>query len=273
MNSKPVANSAANPQLATDHRPLTTGPATNPRRLAANRANAAKSTGPKTDAGKAASSRNAVQHGLSATKFILANEDIHECRQLRDDYINRFLPRDQVEMDLVDRMAHATWTLRRCWTMSNELMNLQMLRMEAQLAAEYDNFPERTRTASAFETLASQPALALLNRYEARLSSEYQRALRTLLELRKSIPVGPASPAEPDRVPEPATPESEPNQTNPICPDLKNPQPESAAPILNTLQPDPDFVYGAIPSPTQPAHNARANRNAPPPSKLDRLEA
>ncbi len=224
-------------QSTTDHEP----PAApiSERRLAANRANAAKSTGPKSDAGKNASSRNSVKHGICAKKFVLFNEDINECQELLDGYLNRFHPLDQVEMDLVLRMAHATWTLRRCWTMSNELLTLQMFRMEAQLAAQYEDFPERTRTAAAFEQLATQPALALLNRYEARLSSDYQRALRTLLELRKNVPVG-SNDADPDPLPAPVAPESEPVRTNPNSP-----------------------VNGASPAPASPADSALPRSGTP----------
>src|SRR5438105_1204336 len=39
---------------------------TSPKRLAANRANAAKSTGPRTEAGKARSAQNARTHGFTA---------------------------------------------------------------------------------------------------------------------------------------------------------------------------------------------------------------
>ncbi len=44
--------------------------------IAANQANAQKSTGPKTPPGKAASSRNATKHGLSGstTAALLASE-------------------------------------------------------------------------------------------------------------------------------------------------------------------------------------------------------
>ena len=46
-----------------------------PARLAANRANAAKSTGPRTEAGKARSRANAVKHGLTGAGVALPGED------------------------------------------------------------------------------------------------------------------------------------------------------------------------------------------------------
>src|SRR6202011_1327388 len=44
---------------------------TSPARLAANRANALRSTGPRTPEGKSASSRNALKHGAHATDATL----------------------------------------------------------------------------------------------------------------------------------------------------------------------------------------------------------
>jgi hypothetical protein len=43
------------------------------RQIAANRANAKRSTGPKTIAGKLRSSRNAIKHGLSSSAFVPAD--------------------------------------------------------------------------------------------------------------------------------------------------------------------------------------------------------
>jgi hypothetical protein len=45
------------------------------RQIAANRLNAQRSTGPRTEAGKANSRRNALKHGLTAEKMLLEYED------------------------------------------------------------------------------------------------------------------------------------------------------------------------------------------------------
>ena len=57
--------------------------------LAANRANAQKSTGPRTEEGKAASSQNAVKHGLYAYTDVLEGETREAFLELRDDYHQR----------------------------------------------------------------------------------------------------------------------------------------------------------------------------------------
>ena len=51
-------------------------PKLSPARLAANRANAAKSTGPKSEAGKARSRANALKHGLTGAGVVLADADV-----------------------------------------------------------------------------------------------------------------------------------------------------------------------------------------------------
>jgi hypothetical protein len=198
------------------------------RRSEANRANAQKSTGPKTQGGKAISSRNAVRHGLCATSFVLDNEDLNEYNRFRDDHIARFGPRDVVEMDLVDRMVHASWNLRRAWTMENETLNLEMFRMKASLDTEFAEIPERTRTAFALEEVAKKPTFALLQRYAARQSNEYQRSLKTLLDLRKYVPLAPPGPRVPD----------EPNQPEPPANELPTaPSPTGHSPLATSPGP------------------------------------
>jgi hypothetical protein len=227
------------------------------RRLAANKANAQKSTGPKTPEGKARSSQNAVRHGLSATTFIVFNEDLEEYTELREDYMCRFAPRDRVEIDLIERMVHAAWNLRRTWNLENETINLQMFRMEGALEKEYIDMPERSRLAAAFEELAKQPALPLLHRYEARQSGEYQRALKTFLDLRKSVPLAPPGPLRgvPEQIQAPPTAAPEPPaKTNPVV--GRTPSParaplatlfeDNATSQLIATRPDPTDLPGRI---------------------------
>ena len=79
----------------------------------ANRENAKKSTGPRTDEGKAASSRNRLLHGLRANKHILLDEDPAEFLLLIHDHLDRFQPVGPGEEKLVLRIAADQWRLDR----------------------------------------------------------------------------------------------------------------------------------------------------------------
>jgi len=76
---------------------------TTPKKRAANRANAAKSTGPGTPEGKQRSSRNAVTHGLFSRAAVLPGEDVAELERLRRGMMGRLRPRDELEQMLADR--------------------------------------------------------------------------------------------------------------------------------------------------------------------------
>ena len=54
---------------------------TSPNKIEANRRNAKKSTGPRSAAGKAKSSRNAVKHGLLAGRIVLADNTEEDPQQ------------------------------------------------------------------------------------------------------------------------------------------------------------------------------------------------
>jgi hypothetical protein len=80
--------------------------------IAANQANAQLSTGPKTEEGKAASSRNHLSHGLTyrGGMFILLPwEDAREYDQLVVDLKSEHRPTSRTEMILVERMAQHHW--------------------------------------------------------------------------------------------------------------------------------------------------------------------
>src|SRR5271170_3302324 len=90
------------------------------RQTTANRRNAGHSTGPKTAAGKAASSANATTHGLHARRAVIHGEEeqdefdeLHAGLQIRD------LPADLSEQYLVDEAAIAQWKMVRAEVFEN----------------------------------------------------------------------------------------------------------------------------------------------------------
>src|SRR5271157_537283 len=70
-----------------------------PDQLAANRANADRSTGPTTPEGKLRSSQNARKHGFTATSFAVVRlEDLNEVAALREDLIETYHPVNSQEL-------------------------------------------------------------------------------------------------------------------------------------------------------------------------------
>ena len=80
----------------------------------ANRLNALRSTGPKSAAGKARSSQNALKHG-GCTKHhvILPGEDGEQFDALEQGLLAEFQPRTPAERHLVREMAESQWRLAR----------------------------------------------------------------------------------------------------------------------------------------------------------------
>jgi hypothetical protein len=82
-------------------------------KLAANRQNAQKSTGPRTPAGKDKSKYNAVTHGATARSALLPGEDVDAFEALQQMMISRFNPVNDTELTVVERIAIDVWTSDR----------------------------------------------------------------------------------------------------------------------------------------------------------------
>ena len=93
--------------------------------IEANRRNALKSTGPKTDAGKKQSRRNAVRHGLTAETVVGLLEDAEDYRQFEAAVIADYDAQSAVERELVLRLASLLWRLRRTTTLETGLFEIQ----------------------------------------------------------------------------------------------------------------------------------------------------
>jgi hypothetical protein len=93
----------------------------------ANRLNAQKSTGPRTDAGKAAVAQNAVRHGLLAQQAVIRGEDPGEFEFYRGQMLGELAPAGAMESMLAERVVGLAWRLRRAERIQAEVFDAMLL--------------------------------------------------------------------------------------------------------------------------------------------------
>ena len=117
MNNSDAASNARNMRGTNERKGISVSP-----RIAANRRNALKSTGPKSPIGKAYSRRNALKHGLfvsQVTDFEALHEDPREYENLLNGLWDQYQPIGKAEEIEVERIAVCCWRLRRVWRYEN----------------------------------------------------------------------------------------------------------------------------------------------------------
>jgi len=165
-------------------------------------------TGPRTDAGKARSSLNAVTHGLTAKTPLLPGEDSEEFRRFVWDVVLDLEPRGPVQAELASRAAVLMWRRRRVNDAERQVVLTLQEKYEAEAAdrlAEQEEFAETPQDFEALaeakaeeaergdewnrqellaDELALKPgALERLARYEQRISQQIDSTIRLLLKL------------------------------------------------------------------------------------------
>jgi hypothetical protein len=95
------------------------------RQIEANRRNALKSTGSKSEEGKEASRCNALRHGLTAQTVIGSLEDAEDYKGFEAAVTADYDAQSAVERELVLRLASVLWRLRRATTMGTGLFEIQ----------------------------------------------------------------------------------------------------------------------------------------------------
>ena len=93
------------------------------KQIEANRRNAENSTGPRSEAGKQRSSRNAVRHGLTAETVIEPLEDAEDYAAFEEAIAASFDPETAVERELILRLASLLWRLRRATSIETALFH------------------------------------------------------------------------------------------------------------------------------------------------------
>ena len=83
------------------------------KQIAANRLNAQQSTGPRTPAGKAKVSANALRHGLTAHDVVLPNENADDFESFREGLLTNLDPQGDLESLLAEKIVADAWRHRR----------------------------------------------------------------------------------------------------------------------------------------------------------------
>jgi len=105
------------------------------RQMAANKANAQKSTGPRTEEGKARSSLNRLSWGFTSSATIIPGEDPEEFKALLDDLIAEHQPANTTEQILVEKMAVNQWLSLRAFRLQGYVFLGESMRPDLDNAA------------------------------------------------------------------------------------------------------------------------------------------
>ena len=181
------------------------------KQIEANRLNALKSTGPRTEEGKRRSRCNAIRHGLTAETVISDLEDRHDYEAFEAAVISDYDAESAVERELVLRLASVLWRLRRATGIETALFEFvmrQSRRSMSRSTAKTPNFsifleqregserPEKSgantnKIAEIFLRLSDLPTCPMdrLSRYEHRLWRQARQIVLTLKTSRRGTHV------------------------------------------------------------------------------------
>jgi len=157
---------------------------TSKKQIAANRNNAKKSTGPKTQQGKAVSSKNATKHGLLSQHLLLPDECELQLEQFHSQLIEQLSPANQLESLLAERIIATAWRLRRIQRIETEMMtnDLQPKKPKWQLSLNSLSPPDENLTlgAAIAKNATNIDTYDKLRRYEAHIERSLFRNLHIL---------------------------------------------------------------------------------------------
>jgi len=156
------------------------------KQIEANRANAQKSTGPKTPEGRAAVRLNGVKHGLTSKILVLDGEQEADFNELLSSLEAEHQPATPSEEILVRQLAMASWRLRRLYHVEAAVFAVRLTDLEEDMEDDYTTkLPDIERLAYvAIDDARRRSVLDNLSRYESRLERSFYKALHELQRLR-----------------------------------------------------------------------------------------
>jgi hypothetical protein len=151
------------------------------KQLAANRRNAQRSTGPRTEEGKKASALNARRHNLTGQVTAMTDADRIMHDAFSASIVENLAPEGAMEIQLAQRIATDSWRLNRSSAVEDNLFALGHNAKSDEIETEDPEIHAALTAAKVFKAESKQ--LQLLTLYEQRINRNIQKNLATLQAL------------------------------------------------------------------------------------------
>jgi len=135
--------------------------------IMANRANALKSTGPKSSDGKGVASQNAFKHGLLSKDLLVQDEKRKDIENFRNQIYSTLAPHGAIEELLVEKIINAAWRLQR------------LMRIEVSIFEKKDYYSGTVELSDLF-CGTNGSTFQSLSRYESTLERNFYKAIHEL---------------------------------------------------------------------------------------------
>jgi hypothetical protein len=154
------------------------------KQLAANRRNAQRSTGPKTEEGKKISALNARRHNLTGQVTAMTDADRIMHDAFSASIVEGLAPEGAMEVQLAQRVATDSWRLNRISAVEDNLFALGHNAKSDETETEHPEIHAALTSAKVFKEESKQ--LQLLTLYEQRINRNIQKNLATLQALQSA---------------------------------------------------------------------------------------
>jgi hypothetical protein len=155
-------------------------------RGAINRANAQKSTGPKSPEGKKVSAFNAIKHNLTGQSLILQPNEFDAYDRLTKALREELNPKTELERQTVQKIIDTNFRLNRIAGIENNMLNFGLWENQQETESGERLDVMKAQTGAWMQRAKS---FDLLGRYESRLTKQlllFTRELERLQGLRKA---------------------------------------------------------------------------------------
>jgi hypothetical protein len=152
------------------------------KQLEANRANAQKSTGPRTDEGKKRSCLNATRHGLTGQVVVLPHEDMEAYNKFIQAIVATLEVADAHQQQLAVVYANLQWRINRAAGIEDTMFTLGIMEEVAE-NLNIENAEAHNATSNAKTFRCDAKAFDRLSIYNQRLINGAEKVLKQLKQL------------------------------------------------------------------------------------------